>query len=111
MLREIAEKLDRWAAAQNESARATGMLGLKPCRIQLVGQMELFELQTKLPLAVTNDVDVRDNCEHAVRQEFARLLRSKGKTLDPLGDEVAAGPSDRFMQLARSYRLDMEQFL
>ncbi|MFI5306822.1 MAG: hypothetical protein ACHQ53_05700 [Polyangiales bacterium] len=158
MLVEIAEKLDRWAAARNASDRAGGMLGIKPCRIRLLDQMALFELGTKLPLVATNDVDVHADYEHAMQQEFARLLRTKGKLLDPLGNEVwmpketryrtlyrgelvrldvadeeslllskalkaprkngplitaylAAGPTERFMHLARVYGLDLEQFL
>ena len=160
MLAEIAQKLDRWAVAESASARADGLRGFRPCRIRLLGQMALFELgvSATLPLTATNDVEVHANYEHAMRQEFARLLSAKGKTLDPLGDEVwmptettyvtmyrgelvqlevadlesvllskalkaprkngplitaylASRPSQRFMQLARRYRLDLEQFL
>jgi hypothetical protein len=88
MLREVAEQLDHWAVARNASDRAEGLLALKPCRIRLLGQMALFELDVELPLAATNDVDVYADCDHAVQQEFARLLSLKGKTLDPLGHEI-----------------------
>jgi hypothetical protein len=158
LLLEIAEKLDRWAVARNAADRDAGLLGVKPCRIRLLGQMALLELGTKLPLVATNDVDVYADYEHSMQQEFARLLSSKGKLLDPLGKEVwmpkearyrtlyrgelvrldvadeesvllskalkaprkngplitaylASGPSKRFIQLARTYRLDLEQFL
>ena len=158
MLVEIAEELDHWAVAKSAADRRDGLLGMKPCRIRLLGQMALFELGINLPLAATNDVDVHANYEHAMQQEFARLLSAKGKILDPLGNEVwmpketryrtlykgelvrldladeesillskalkaprkngplitaylALGPSQRFIRLARAYRLDLEQFL
>src|SRR4029077_8415051 len=109
LLVEIAEKLDRWAVARNAADRSEGLLGMKPCRIRLLGQMALFELGAKLPLAATNDVDVHADYEHAMQQELARLLSAKGKILDPLGNEVWMPKETRYRTLYRGelVRLDV----
>lgn len=88
MLREIVEQLDAWVIAQNLQARDEGLPVLRPCKIKLLGQMALMEANVPLTLALTNDVDVYANYEHAVRRELERLLAKRGKELDPLGHEI-----------------------
>jgi hypothetical protein len=124
----------------------------------LLGQAALLELDVPLSLAATNDVDVYADYEFPVEAEFRRLLKARGKELDPVGHEIwmpketkysvlysgrfvellvadveavlvskglkapaknrvilveylAKGASERFLRLARKYRLDLEQFV
>jgi hypothetical protein len=122
-----------------------------------MGQTALLEAHLPLALVATRDVDVKADYEFSVESEFKRLLRLKGRDLDPLGHEVwmpretqytalyagrsvelsiadaecvllstlkapaknrvlileylASGPSERFLALAKKYRVNLEQFL
>jgi hypothetical protein len=48
------------------------------------------------------------NIEHAVRQEFARLLSSKGKVLDPVGNEVWMPKETKYRTLYRGELVHLE---
>lgn len=88
VLVEIAERLDAWVVERNLEARAEGMLTLRPCTIHLLGQSALMEVGAPLTLAVTNDIDVRADYAAAIEAELRRLLKRRGKELDPHGDEI-----------------------
>jgi len=87
MLLEVAEKLDQWIATENVALRGDGSV-LAPCRIRILGQMALFEQHVQLHLVATQDVDAVGDYENAVERELARLLRARGKELDPLAREA-----------------------
>lgn len=99
MLREVAARLDSWVIAQNVEARSEGLPMLRACRIRLLGQMALLESRAPLQLNLTNDVDVYADYEHAVEQEFRRLLASAGKELDRFGSEVWMPRETRYANL------------
>jgi hypothetical protein len=99
MLCRIAEKLDQWVVRKNLEAEREGFLHLKPCRIRLLGQMALLELQAPLALSATNDVDVYADYEYAIEQEFRRLLALNGKELDSLGSAVWMPEETRYTSM------------
>jgi hypothetical protein len=99
MLREIAEKLDDWVAAQNAEARLGGWAHLRPCTIKVLGQMALLETGVKLTLAATNDVDVYADYDSSVEKEFGRLLAATGHELDPVGHEIWMPRETRYTEL------------
>lgn len=158
MLRDVAEKLDDWVAARNREAFEEGLPSIPLSTIKVLGQTALLESGVALTLAATYDVDTYADYPHAVEKEFARLLGTVGRELDPVGHEVwmppetryidfyrgrfvrvlladpeaillskalkaplknrqliveylALGASDRFLELAKKYQLDLEQFL
>src|SRR6187402_322159 len=88
VLVEIAERLETFVVERNLGARKEGLLTLRPCVIQLLGQTVLLEAKVLLTLAATNDVDVYADYDFAIEQEFRRLLATKGRELDSLGAEV-----------------------
>jgi hypothetical protein len=88
MLRQVARQLDDWIAARNRESRSEGLPTIHPCHIRLFGQTALLETGVRLTLAATRDVDVTADYESAVEAEFRRLLKSKGRELDPLGHEI-----------------------
>jgi hypothetical protein len=88
LLREIAQKLDDWVAERNAEARLGGWAGLRPCTIKILGQVALMETGVNLTLVATKDVDVYADYDHAVQQEFHRLLAQVGHELDPVGHEI-----------------------
>jgi len=88
VLVEIAERLETFVVERNLGARKEGLLTLRPCVIQLLGQTALLEAKVPLTLAATNDVDVYADYDFAIEQEFRRLLATKGRELDSLGAEV-----------------------
>lgn len=157
MLVAVARKLDAFIVAQSKEAEEEGSPQPQPCKIQLLGQMALFEADLGLDLVATEDVDVKANYSHEVQKEFERLLQMKRLKLDPVGHEawmpketkyeavfkgrfvslliaepeavliskalkapeknknlirafIACGASDRFFELAETYRVDLEQF-
>lgn len=99
MLLEIADKLDRWIAAQNLTLRGQGLPTLAPCHIRVLGQMALLEQHVPLHLVATQDVDAVGDYEHAVERELARLLRARGKELDPLAHEAWMPKDTRYRRL------------
>lgn len=157
-LAEIFLALDQWVAGENAQARAEGTPAYKRCSVRVLGQSALWAAGVDLALTVTQDLDAYGDYEWAVQQELERLLRAKGKVLDPHGHEVwmpretrydtlyqgtfvealvadidavliskalkaadknralvteylAKGASERFFELARKYRVDLEQFV
>ncbi len=80
-------------------AVAEGLAAPRPCKIRLLGQMALLETARDLDLALTNDVDVRADYDHAVGKEFERLLRRKGLILDPVGHEAWMPRETRYTPL------------
>lgn len=88
MLSEVAALLDAWIIDQNVGLRREGLPTYQPCQIQVLGQTALLEAGLALQLVATKDVDVRANYEHAVEAEFHRLLRARGRELDPVGHEA-----------------------
>jgi len=88
MLAEVAEELDRWVVDKNLHDKSDGLPRVKPCTIRVLGQSALLEAGLPVRLAATRDVDVRANYEDAVRRRFAELLATRGRELDPLGDEI-----------------------
>ena len=131
MLRDIARQLDAWVVSRNAEARTEGLPSYPPCEIRVVGQAALLEAGSELTVVATADVDVSGQIAFAVEQEFRRLLAAEGLELDPVGHEawmpseteytpvfsaliveyLARGASERFLDLARRYSLDLEQFL
>lgn len=99
VLLEVADKLDRWIAAENITLRRDGLPRLAPCRIRVVGQMALFEQHVPLHLVATQDVDATGDYEHAVERELVRLLRMEGKDLDPLAHEAWMPKDTQFRRL------------
>jgi len=88
VLVRLAEELDAWVLEQNASARAEGLLTIRPCTIRVLGQTALFEANVPLTLAATRDVDVLADYQDSVRREFERLLSTEGRDLDPLVQEI-----------------------
>jgi hypothetical protein len=88
VLTEVAERLETFVVERNLEARREGLLALRPCVIQLLGQTALLEAKVPLTLALTNDVGVYADYEFAIEQEFRRLLATQGRELDSLGSEV-----------------------
>lgn len=154
----VFEQLDAWVAKENVALRADGLPGHRPCELRILGQTALLLADTKLHLAATQDVDVRTDCDFAVRQQLETLLVREGLHLDPVGHEawmpreteyrvifdgvyvraliaepdfvllskaakapaknrallveyLAQGPSQRFLQLAATYEVDLEALL
>lgn len=88
MLVEIAAKLDAWVVERNLEALDAGTPRLPPCTIHLLGQSALLEVGAPLSLAVTNDVDVQADFVWTIEAELRRLLRQRGRELDPVGTEI-----------------------
>ncbi len=57
--------------------------------------------RTSLTLDATKDVDVKANYSHAVKEQFEKLLTTKGYFLDPLGHEVWMPRETRYHELYR----------
>jgi len=99
MLRQVARQLDDWIAAQNREARREGLPTIRSCHIRVVGQTALLEVGVPLTLVATRDVDVTADYESAVEAEFRRLLRMKGRELNPLGHEIWMPRETRYSML------------
>ena len=88
MFAAVLRELDAWVDAANREAAAEGVRRLPSSTVHLLGQTALLESRVDLTLTATQDVDVYADCPWVVRKELERLLKHRGKVLDPHGSEV-----------------------
>ena len=88
MLKEVFGKLDAWITKENRARGARSVALLPKVQIRVIGQTALIEANLKLEIVATMDVDLMDQIEHTIGQQFEELLKAFGKTVDPVGHEA-----------------------
>ena len=99
MLLDLSKKLDSWINSENKSRFDQGAAPIEKCSLYVIGQTALLEAKLGIQLAATMDVDLYKQVHGEVRSQLEHLLKSYGKTLDPVGHEAWMPKETEFTSL------------
>jgi len=108
ILEKIFQQLDKAIEKENDERRQEGALGLPHAEIKILGQMSLIsnpEVQAKITLFATFDVDAIIKAPHWIETAFKNLLEKERFELDPLSHEIWIPKESTFTTIFSSSRL------
>jgi hypothetical protein len=107
-IESVFHELDLAIEAQNKSQKNDSGLTLGKAEIILLGQMSLIsnpEVQAKIHLFSTMDVDAIVKGEYWIKKKLEELLSKEGLVLDPHSEEVWIPKESSFTRIFESPRL------
>ena len=111
LLYTFAQEIEAKMLALSEERFKDGLLPLGQARVTLLGQFSLLvnpEINSKLQLANTADVDAILKCDWAVRTAIKGVIASLGFVYDELSEEVWIPPNSKFVLLYESDSVAIE---
>ena len=85
LLKRVFVELNTRIRRINRQRRGEGLSETRPCEVTLLGQMSLLvdpRASEALSLAQTADLDALLKMDHAVKEEFKKILRAEGLIYD-----------------------------
>lgn len=108
LLEKVFKSLDEAIGKENAQRRQDGSLGIPKAEIKVLGQMSLIsnpEVQAKITLFATFDVDAIVTGPHWIETTFKALLKKEGFELDPLSNEIWIPEESTFTNIFSSNHL------
>jgi hypothetical protein len=111
LLAKLAQQIEAKLAVLNEERLKDGLFSLSLAKISLLGQFSLIvnpEINSKIQLANTVDVDALLKCDWSARSVIKEVLLDFGFVYDELSGEIWIPPNSKFVLLYESSSLRIE---
>ncbi|MBX7137390.1 MAG: hypothetical protein K1X83_05350 [Oligoflexia bacterium] len=111
LLGKLAQQIEAKLTVLNQERLKDGLLSLSLAEISLLGQFSLIvnpEVNSKLQLANTVDVDALLKCDWSARTAIKEVLLGLGFVYDEHSEEIWIPPNSKFILLYESSNLRIE---